>query len=86
MKVAFSVLIVAMLFVAYGCPPKPVYVPISERAGQPVEQEIKAAGDTQADRDRLAREKGGHSGGASAKGSGTAEDAPGTDEAGRCPA
>jgi len=58
MKAAFSVLIVAMLFVAYGCPPKPVYVPISERAGQPVEQEIKAP-DTQADRDRLAKEKKG---------------------------
>jgi peptidoglycan-associated lipoprotein len=58
MKAATSVLIVAMLFVAYGCPPKPVYVPISERAGQPVEQEIKAP-DTQADRDRLASQKGG---------------------------
>jgi peptidoglycan-associated lipoprotein len=58
MKAATSVLIVAMLLVAYGCPPKPVYVPISERAGQPVEQEIKAP-DTQADRDRLAKEKKG---------------------------
>jgi peptidoglycan-associated lipoprotein len=58
MKVATSVLIVAMLFVAYGCPPKPVHVPISERAGQPVDQESKTP-DTQADRDRLAREKGG---------------------------
>ena len=58
MKVATTVLIVAMLFVVYGCPPKPVYVPISERTGQPVEQEIKAP-DTQAGRDTPAKGKGG---------------------------
>ena len=40
--------------------------------------------DTQADRDRLAREKGGHRGGASPAGSGATEDAPGADEEGRC--
>ena len=58
MKTTFSVLVVALFLVLCGCPPKPVYVPISERASdQPVEREVKSP-DTRTDQDRLARDRG----------------------------
>lgn len=58
MKIACSVLVVALVLVLCGCPPKPVHVPISERASdQPVEREVKSP-DTRTDRDRLARDRG----------------------------
>ena len=58
MKTVFSVLVVTLLLVLCGCPPKPVYVPISERASdQPVEREVKPP-DTRTDQDRLARDRG----------------------------
>jgi peptidoglycan-associated lipoprotein len=57
MKIACSVLVVALVLVLCGCPPKPVHVPISERASdQPVEREVKPA-DTRTDQDRAARDR-----------------------------
>ncbi len=56
MKTAVYLLMAVALFVSYGCPSKPVYVPISERVTQPSEQETKGPAD-QADRDRKAGEK-----------------------------
>jgi peptidoglycan-associated lipoprotein len=62
MKLTTCVLLVLCLFL-FGCPPKPVYVPISERADQSTQvsqQEVKRPGsDTagQKDRDRAAIEE-----------------------------
>ncbi|MGD0238439.1 MAG: OmpA family protein, partial [Syntrophorhabdales bacterium] len=56
MKLVPYLLVAATLFVVYACSPKPVYVPISERASQPAEQGVQGQ-ESQADRDKLARER-----------------------------
>ncbi len=57
MKIAYSLLVMALLLTLCGCPPKPVYVPITERASdQPAEREVKPA-DTRADQDKAAKER-----------------------------
>jgi peptidoglycan-associated lipoprotein len=56
MKLVPYLLVAATLFVVYACSPKPVYVPISERASQPAEQGVQGQ-ESQADRDKLAKER-----------------------------
>lgn len=61
MKVVSYLLLMATLILSYACSPKPVYVPITERAGaeqagQPTEQGIQGQ-ESQADQDRKARER-----------------------------
>jgi peptidoglycan-associated lipoprotein len=60
MKLVPYLLIAAALFVVYACSPKPVYVPISERANQPSEQGVQEGvqrQDSQAEQDRKARQR-----------------------------
>jgi peptidoglycan-associated lipoprotein len=60
MKVIFLLMITATLFLFCACSPKPVYVPISERASQPAEQGVQGGvqgAESQADQDRKARER-----------------------------
>ena len=56
MKLVPYLLIAAMLFVVYACSPKPVYVPISERASQPAEHGAQGQG-SQADQERKTKER-----------------------------
>jgi len=56
MKLVPYLLLAATLFVVHACSPKPVYVPISERAGQPAEPGTQVQ-ESQADRDRQAKER-----------------------------
>ena len=56
MKSIPYLLLAATLFLVFACSPKPVYVPVSERAGQPTEQGLQGQ-ESQADQDRKAREK-----------------------------
>lgn len=56
MKLVPYLLVAATLFVVYACSPKPVYVPISERASQSAELGTQGQ-ESQADQDRKARER-----------------------------
>jgi len=56
MKVALYLLAAATLFVVCACSPKPVYVPVSERASQPSEQGVQNQ-ESQADQERKAKEQ-----------------------------
>ncbi len=57
MKTILCLLLVAALFTVFACSPKPVHVPVSERAGQSPEVGTQAQEESQAERDRKAREK-----------------------------
>ena len=56
MKLVSYLLIAATLFIVYACSPKPVYVPISERASQSGELGAQSQ-ESLADQDRKARER-----------------------------
>ena len=56
MKLVLYLLMAATLFVVCACSPKPVYVPISERASQPTEPGTQVQ-ESQAERDRQAKER-----------------------------
>jgi peptidoglycan-associated lipoprotein len=56
MKLALYLLVAATLFVVYACAPKPVYVPISERASQPTELQAQAQ-ESKAGQDGKAKER-----------------------------
>ncbi len=56
MKLVLYLLLAAIMFATYACAPKPVWVPISERASQPTEPGTQVQ-ESQADRDRQAKER-----------------------------
>jgi len=56
MKRVPYLLVAATLLVVCGCSPKPVYVPVSERASQPSEQGVQNQ-ESQADQERKAKEQ-----------------------------
>jgi len=56
MKLVLYLLVAATLLIVYACSPKPVYVPISERAGQSPEVGAQEK-ESQADRDRQGKER-----------------------------